>query len=145
MTGFTHMRGKRRPIEERFWEKVEKTDGCWLWLGYSDKLGYGRLGSEDGPPIRAHRFSYELNVGPIPEGMVLDHLCSTSSCVRPDHLEPVSQGENIRRVYRDQTHCKRGHEFTEENTYISDKGNGIRRCRRCHADLEAKRRANAQA
>ncbi|MBT2412652.1 HNH endonuclease [Streptomyces sp. ISL-12] len=66
-----------------------------LWTGSTDQ-GYGRLRFR-GRLVRAHRFSYELNVGPIPDGHQVDHLCRTPSCVRPDHLEAVTQRENVLR------------------------------------------------
>lgn len=82
---------------DRFWRFVDKSspDGCWLWTG-ATTLGYGRFGL-GGKSIRAHRVAWELTRGPIPAGMTLDHLCHTTTCVRPDHLEPVSQSENSRR------------------------------------------------
>lgn len=87
---------------ERFWLKVEMgtaPSGCWLWTG-STANGYGqaRVG---GKTVRAHRASYELLVGPIPEGLTLDHLCHVKNCVRPEHLEPVTAAENTRRAHRD--------------------------------------------
>jgi hypothetical protein len=92
-------RTKRRTIEARFWEKVDKTDTCWLWTGSSDRLGYGRFSTWPSVTL-AHRFAYELLAGPIPDGLVIDHLCRTPSCVNPDHLEPVTQRENLRRGAR---------------------------------------------
>lgn len=86
-------------VEERFWVKVEKTSSCWIWTGSRNGRGYGLFGaSSGGAPVRAHRFSYELRFGPIPEGMQLDHLCEVKACVNPDHLEPVTNEENSRRA-----------------------------------------------
>lgn len=80
---------------ERFMSHVEKTDSCWLWTGTrSGEYGYGNFGVK-GKTKRAHRFAYEALVGPIPEGIVLDHLCRTPNCVRPEHLQPVTTRENI--------------------------------------------------
>jgi hypothetical protein len=88
---------------------------------------------------QAHRFAYELLVGPIPAGLTLDHLCLNKACVRPDHLEPVSLTVNIRRANARRTHCKRGHAFTPENTYLDKIG--ARQCRKCGAEKQARYRA----
>lgn len=118
------------PWPERFWVKVDRSDGCWLWTGALDHAGYGRVGVGKGRTKLAHRVAYELAVGPIPdETPHLDHLCRNTSCVRPDHLEPVTQEENNRREAAARTHCVHGHELTEENTYR--RRNGSRECRTC--------------
>lgn len=85
--------------EDRFWAKVQKTETCWLWTAAKNGPGYGQfgLGTREDGLVFAHRFAYELVVGPIPEGLVIDHLCRTPACVRPDHLEPVTMRENMRR------------------------------------------------
>lgn len=93
-----------RTQSERFWARVEKAegDGCWVWTGALNNPGgrrrdtYGRLRRMD-KLIVAHRFAYEDVVGPVPEGLQLDHLCRNTTCVRPDHLEPVTHLENMRR------------------------------------------------
>ncbi len=103
------MLSQRPTPEDRFWAKVDKhgPDGfhsqtganlgpCWLWTPPPGTGGYGRLGV-DGRMVLAYRFAYELLVGPIPVGLQPDHLCRVRHCVRPDHLEPVTQAENIRR------------------------------------------------
>lgn len=109
-------------------------EGCWEWEGPRDRHGYGRHGSRG----LAHRIVYVALVGPVPEGLELDHLCRNPTCVRPDHLEPVTHAENVRRgrvgeVNRarllGRTHCKNGHEFTKDNTYVYP--NGERECREC--------------
>jgi hypothetical protein len=92
-----------RSEAERFWSKVDRSarDGCWRWLGQTNQWGYGHFRRTLGPgryrTVKAHRFAYELAVGPIPAGLTLDHLCGNQSCVRPDHLEPVTNAENLRR------------------------------------------------
>lgn len=124
--------------EARFWRFVQKdAGGCWNWTGVLFG-GYGRLFLRRGRAgvARAHRFSYELLVGPIPDGLDLDHLCRNRRCVNPAHLEPVTCGENVVRspISRPgqqvrQTHCKRGHLFDAENTHVTPKGK--RHCRAC--------------
>lgn len=87
----------------RFWAKVDKRgpDDCWLWLANKTAPnGHGRF-STGGSMVMAHRFAYELLVGPIPDGLVIDHLCRVRLCVNPKHLEPVTAVENIKRGWRD--------------------------------------------
>jgi hypothetical protein len=120
-------------LPERISTKIAvDPNGCWLWTGAKTR-GYGSA-SFDGRRYRAHRLTYELLVGPIPEGLTLDHLCRVTACVNPAHLEPVTQKENIRRGetgenMRSKTHCPMGHPFDEKNTYLDPKGH--RRCREC--------------
>lgn len=128
---------------QRFWMKVAIVpSGCWEWTAGLWGGGYGRF-VVDGRHVQAHRWAYESLVGPIPVNLQLDHLCRNRRCVNPNHLEPVSNRENgIRGIGIASralaTHCKHGHEFTEENTNI--RPNGTRRCRRCNANNEARRR-----
>lgn len=90
----------RRPV--LFWLHVQRTAGCWEWTGTRDQRGYG-LHAETQAGVkkrwRAHRVAYTLLVGPIPDGLTLDHLCRNTSCVNPDHLEAVSAAENNSRRY----------------------------------------------
>jgi len=83
---------RRMTPEERFWCRVEKTSTCWLWVG-TGRSGYGRF-QINGVKVAAHRFAYELLIGPIPDGLYLDHTCHTPSCVNPDHLRPVTSKQN---------------------------------------------------
>lgn len=110
--------------------------GCWNWTAYIDAGGYGRS-NMPGLPELAHRASYEAFVGPIPNGLTLDHLCQNTRCVNPDHLEPVTNAENVRRANQAKTHCKRGHEFNEANTTVHPVRG--RRCLVCHRDDEGAR------
>lgn len=117
----------RDPVD-RFVEKVEITDDCWLWTAADDGKGYGkfRTGATGSRIVGAHRFAYEASVGPIPEGLVLDHLCLNTRCVNPDHLEPVTAAENTRRFGATFTHCPHGHPID------GLRGDGRRYCRECN-------------
>lgn len=104
---------------------IVEPEGCWLWIGRIDPGGYGRLSGR-----LAHRVSYEEFVGAIPAGLTLDHLCYVAACVRPEHLEPVTIVENLRRQRSaSKTECKSGHPYTPANTYI--RPSGQRDCREC--------------
>lgn len=109
----------------------KRADGCWIWLGARDPLGYGHLIAE-GRKALAHRFVYTLIKGPIPIGLVLDHLCGHTSCVNPEHLDPVTQRENMRRGQKcAQTHCKRGHLLELSNLEKDRIARGHRICSEC--------------
>ena len=90
--------GKSR--RERFWTRVVMTDECWLWTGAKTTAGYGSLGMGNRRTGYAHRYAYSILVGPVPDGLELDHLCRVRHCVRPDHLEPVTGFENKRRAHQ---------------------------------------------
>jgi len=129
--------------EERFWARVEKTETCWLWTASTQGRGYGAMWNGE-RMILAHRWAYQSLVGPIPEGLELDHLCRVRNCVNPAHLEPVTRKENILRGESDpakrarQTHCKRGHLLSGDNLYVVPP-NGYRRCRECIRILQQTR------
>lgn len=91
-----HLRNRRSaPISERFWSKVQKGHGCWIWRGSSNNKGYGMFAAVKQYPLLAHRVAWELSFGPIPEGSCVLHSCDTRLCVRPDHLWLGSQTENL--------------------------------------------------
>lgn len=147
----------------RFWFRVS-FDGpvslikgvpgkCWPWNGKTNQGGYAQLAAFGRQGVNAHRVSYELQVGPIPAGLHLDHLCRVRHCMNPDHLEPVTMAENTRRGklresagsnHRARTHCPKGHDYTPENTRVRrypDKGWTTRECRTCHRIREGERYA----
>lgn len=120
---------------ERFHQRIRMRDGCWEWLGKRTAAGYGQFRCEN-RQLYAHRWSYEHHVGPIPDGLTIDHLCRNRCCVNPGHLEPVTSHENMLRGTAPparnarKTHCIRGHAFDEDNTSILPSGG--RRCLACH-------------
>ena len=126
-----------RPAEIRFWEKVNKTDTCWLWTAQRTTGGYGVFRIRNPrAQTTAHRVAWEMAHGPIPDGLNVCHHCDTPSCVRPDHLFLGTQRENLRdmtvkgrRYRRIVTHCKHGHPFDATNTYVRPTGG--RACREC--------------
>lgn len=135
------------PFAGRFWDRVIRTDGCWEWKGAHNELGYS-LFYLDHRRVRAHRVAYELTVAPIPEGLELDHLCRNRGCVRPDHLEPVTHAENMRRSESAsgwnaaKTHCANGHPFSPDNTTVRD---GKRECRECRKAANRRHQPAANA
>jgi hypothetical protein len=143
---FIHGHHNRNPgvpyrIEDRGY-----TTPCWIWRWALDKDGYARQWNPGGSN-RAHRVFYEEHVGPIPEGMVIDHLCRECACVNPDHLEPVTirentlRGEGLSSVNSRKTHCLRGHAYDAANTYVDPRGE--RACRTCKREDARRRRAAA--
>lgn len=132
--------GKGAPVMARFFSKIDSIDDCWQWGGAKNWSGYGQFWYE-GKQRTAHRFIYQFLVADITDDLVLDHLCRNTSCVNPDHLEAVTNQENITRgmacYNKLKTVCKQGHPYSKENTYIR-KGN-YRDCRTCNR-LRARRR-----
>jgi hypothetical protein len=128
-------------VLERFMAKVVWNGGedeCWIWEGSVSPNGYGEFWL-DGVKQFAHRVAYKLFVGPIPEGLQVDHVrergCVNRNCVNPAHLEPVAQRENLLRgdtisaKASAATHCPQGHPYDAENTHV--RANGHRQCRAC--------------
>lgn len=151
---------------ERFWSHVDRSGDCWAWTG-GTKNGYGTFYvTRDGTDRmqQAHRFAFELERGPIPDGMTLDHLCHTAvaddcregskcphrRCVRPDHLDSMPLGDNISAGGNGaKMTCKHGHEFTPENTGHHGPDGRYRYCLTCkratNARAQARRTATARA
>jgi hypothetical protein len=135
-------------FEARFWSKTQAAGECVEWTGCKSN-GYGQIWWK-GKMRGAHRMAYEITVGPIPEGLTIDHLCRNTLCVNPDHLDPCSQKENTLRGYGPtamnarKTSCLRGHPFSDDNMSILVRANGIRVrvCRTCKREAMRRYRAN---
>lgn len=134
---------KRRPLAERFWEKVRKSDGCWTWTGGRNALGYGLISyGKPRKPTLAHRVSWVLAHGDMPAAdLEVCHACDNPSCVNPAHLFLGTHRDNMRDMFAKgrrtshlskRTHCPQGHAYDEANTYRA--ASGARLCRACHRD-----------
>ena len=147
--GYPRGKWPRESIEQVFWKRANKRDGCWVWSGQLNDDGYGIIRRRS-----AHRYAYELLVGPIASGLEIDHTCCRRNCVNPSHMETVTHAENNRRAWergnhericrhrlatmqKAKTHCPNGHVLSGENLVI-DGSSGARRCRTCNND-KAKR------
>jgi hypothetical protein len=125
----------QRVLDRMYAKREINSSGCWIWLGWKNELGYGWT-HFNGRKESVHRTAYTILVGAVPEGLHLDHLCRQRDCFNPDHLEPVTCAENLLRGAgpsarnAHKTHCWRGHEFSESNTWLEK--NGARHCRACN-------------
>lgn len=118
-------------LRTRFVEKIafEPMSGCWFWLGVTDACGYGCI-RVDGRFWGTHRYAYETIIGPVPDGLEIDHLCQVRNCVNPAHMEPVTQEENKRRAGLRRTMCASGnHPRFPGSRY--GKGTNAGRCKEC--------------
>lgn len=135
-------------LKQRFFAKVTlpNADGCMVWAGGKVHNGYGVF-SNGRRQVYAHRWSYEMWVGPIPDGLQLDHLCRVRDCVAPAHLEPVTARENLLRGdtvnarNAAKTHCPNGHELAGANLRKADAARGRRQCETCHREYQRRYRA----
>lgn len=128
-------RGVPAPPEERFWDLIEPAavEACWLWAGTTTG-GYGRFCAGSRRTVIAHRWAYEHLIGPVPEGLQLDHLCQTRRCVNPWHLDPVPALVNVRRApkhHANTVECPRGHDYATHG-FINAVGRRV--CRPCNID-----------
>jgi len=142
----------RVPMAERLEPRIEvgvEPGDCWPWTGYIMPNGYGKLTVQGRRSNLAHRLAYETFVGPIPAGLDLDHLCRVRHCVNPDHLEPVTRSENLRRsplpnnggaFHRSKTHCPQGHPYDRENTRWYRNERTCKTCRVAHSKAAYERR-----
>ena len=141
-----HLNSHQREVMcERLMARVYRTDSCWLWLGPVDDEGYARMRVPGFPTkLAAHRISYEVFVGRIPDGLTIDHLCRNPSCMNPKHLEPVPMVVNIKRGYgigmrnAAKTACAKGHPYVPGSFIEEQIGHGKvgRRCVICRRKRE---------
>lgn len=137
------VKARRQRAPALFWSRVNKTETCWHWTGATFHNGYGRVKFR-GRDTVAHRITYELEHGPIPAGLTLDHLCRVRPCVRPDHMEAVTlgvnvlRGETITRRNAEKTACDQGHPLSGANLFV--RRDGRRRCRTCERASQKRQR-----
>lgn len=157
-------------LARTFWSKIRvEPNGCWIWTGSTTGFGYGRIYVDaQVKQVYVHRWAYELFVGPIPEGLDIDHVCHNEDksclggkagcrhrlCANPDHLRTATRSQNIRagrkpgpRNVAPKPQCKWGHDFDEANTYIVKQKDGRtwRMCRKCNARRQRETHARKRA
>jgi hypothetical protein len=134
---------RRTPIDVRLWARVDKSGTCWTWTGPTSEGGYGVIstGGREGLLVRTHRLAYELLVGPIPDGLHIDHLCKVRRCCNPEHLEPVTQAENNRRAWANHATCPQGHRLPPKVA----PGTRRQQCATCKATYDRARREKRSA
>lgn len=118
--------------------RLDPQTGCLEWLLRRTPDGYGYIGRRP-----AHRVAHEVFIGPIPDGYDVDHLCFNRGCVNPFHLEAVTRSINQIRIFERRTHCRHGHEYSEANTRLTERG--FRRCRACSRDVSRRLRVRKRA
>lgn len=132
------------PVIDRLMSHVVVIDtGCWIWTAKRSRTGYGQF-RHDGQMRSAHRVMYELSVGPVADGLDLDHLCRVRYCVNPRHMEPVTRRENMLRGdlgkdrwYAGKPYCRNGHDLTVPNAF--NVYASTRRCRLCSIEYNRAR------
>ena len=146
---------RRRPMVDRFWEKVEQSDGCWLWTGVRGRNGYGRfMRRAYEEMIGAHQMSWEIANGrEVPAGMCVLHSCDNPPCVNPDHLTLGTRAQNTADMMQKgrnanqntgKVECKQGHSLSGDNLYLHTKNGCTRRiCRTCRKAAHARFNSNA--
>lgn len=148
-SGGAEVSRKATPASVRYLLYVRKTRTCWLFEGTLKDNGYGTIsrGGAGAGMVYVHRLAYELAYGAIPQGLEIDHTCNVRNCVRPDHLQVVTHGENMHLSASRRESCGNGHRWTKKSTYWKldhRKNSYTRTCRLCHANDEQRRRDRAK-
>lgn len=147
--GFSFLRIKSEmgsdPREDRFWEKLEVIDDCWIWQGATTPDGYGRFRTDDGLETAAARYAYRKYESEIPPKHLLYHACGEPGCVNPEHMRPVTPTEHTRLsggpvgTNSRKKECRNGHPLSGDNLVINSEGR--RKCRTCQKRIAAAKKA----